>query len=167
MSQMNRHTVRLVAGSLTIGGFFLVSVTGVLMFFGWDRGLTSVVHEWFSWLFIAGSGVHIAVNIRSFMNYFRFPWSRAGIVVFLVILAASFSSWGIRTGHDLRSYVQQALLDAPLSTLAALTQTSTETLQRRLKSHGITATGQQSLRDLSRAANHDESRLLMIVFAHD
>ena len=167
MSQMKRHTLRLAAGSLTIGGFLLVSVTGVLMFFGWDRGLTSVAHEWFSWLFIAGSGVHIAVNIRPFVNYFRVPWSRAGIVAFLMILAASFSSWGIRTGHDLRNSVQKALMDAPLSTLASLTQTSTETLQRRLKAHGITATAQQSLRDLSRAANYDEMRLLMIVFVNE
>ncbi|HOK47365.1 MAG TPA: hypothetical protein PLA43_09225 [Bryobacteraceae bacterium] len=167
MAQMNLHTLRLAAGSLTIGGFFLVSVTGVLMFFGWDLGLTSVAHEWFSWLFVAASCAHIAVNIRPFTNYFRFRWSRASIIAFLVILAASFSSWGIPTPHDLRNSVQQALLDAPLSTLASLTHTSSDTLQRRLKAHGITATAQQSLRDLSRAADYDEIRLLMIVFGHD
>jgi len=167
MLQMNRHTLRLAAGSLTIGGFFVVSVTGVLMFFGLYWGLTSVVHEWFSWLFIAASGAHIAVNSRPFKNYFRFPWSRAGIAAFLVILAASFSSWGIPTGHDLRNSVQQALMEAPLSTLASLTRTSTDALQRRLKAHGITATGQESLRDLSRATNYSEMRLLMIVFGHE
>jgi hypothetical protein len=28
--------------------------TGLLMFFALDRGLVVVIHQWFSWLFLAG-----------------------------------------------------------------------------------------------------------------
>jgi hypothetical protein len=56
-----------------IGAFFLMSATGVLMFFGLDRGLAGEAHEWFSWLFLAGAGAHIAANSRPFMNHLKSP----------------------------------------------------------------------------------------------
>jgi hypothetical protein len=42
------------ATPLTIGAFFLMAITGVLMFFEWNTGLTTVVHQWFSWGIITG-----------------------------------------------------------------------------------------------------------------
>lgn len=38
-------SLRTWATPLTVGAFLLMAATGVLMFFGYDRGLTAVVHE--------------------------------------------------------------------------------------------------------------------------
>ncbi len=140
-SQGQSHTCGPGATPLTIGAFFLMSATGVLMFFGWDRGLTSGVHEWFSWLFLAGAARHIAANIRPFMNHLRSGWGKASITMFIIAMAASFLSWGIETGDPLRRDVERALVDAPLSTLASLTNATPEDLRRRLEARGIIADG--------------------------
>ena len=47
-------TLRGWATTLTIGSFVLMVGTGLLMFFALDRGLVVVIHQWFSWLFLAG-----------------------------------------------------------------------------------------------------------------
>jgi len=43
-------TLRTWATPLTISAFLLMSVTGVLMFFHIEGGLTTVAHQWCSWL---------------------------------------------------------------------------------------------------------------------
>lgn len=151
---------------VTIGAFFLMSATGVLMFFGLDRGLTGEVHEWFSWLFLAGAGAHIAANIRPFMNHLKSRWGKASIVASIVVLVVSFSA-GIGAGGHVRKAVEQALVDAPLSTLASLTHIAPDALVRRLTTSGITANSQQSIRELA-AENHlREMRLLEVVFMNE
>ncbi len=154
------------ATPVTIGAFFLMSATGVLMFFGLDRGLTGEAHEWFSWLFLAGAGAHIAANSRPFLNHLKSRWGKASVATFVVVLVATFSA-GIGAGGHVRKAVEQALVDAPLSTLASLTHIAPEALERKLRAHGITANGQQSVRELA-AENHlREMRLLEVVFMNE
>jgi hypothetical protein len=136
-SSMSRMIpLRTWATPLTIGAFFLMSATGVLMFFEWERGLTAVVHQWFSWLFLAGAGGHIAANVRPFKNHLKSRWGKASVAVFVVVLSA----------------------------LASVTHTAPDALVRRLKAHGFIATSQQSVHDLSGQYGVSEHGLLAIVF---
>ena len=63
------------ATPLTIGAFFPMAATGVLMFFHIDRGLTSGVHEWLSWLFLLGVAGHVMANFRPFTNSLKSRWN--------------------------------------------------------------------------------------------
>ena len=152
---------------LTIGAFILMSVTGVLMFFGWNVGLTTVVHQWFSWFFLIGVGGHITANIRPFQNHLRSSWGRACIAAFTLVLAVSFFSWGLITGPQLERPIEQALVDAPLSALAGVSHVAPDALLSKLKAHGITATGEQSVHDLARQHGVRMNRLLAIIFLPD
>jgi hypothetical protein len=156
--------LRTWATPVTIGAFLLMSATGVLMFFHCDRGLLTDIHQWFSWLFLAGAGAHVAANLRPFKNHLQSRWGRASIAAFIAVLAASLFSWGVMTGPQLLRSVEQALVDAPLATLASLTRTAPDTLVRRLKAHGIVATSQRSVHELSGEHGVSEHRLLAIVF---
>jgi hypothetical protein len=158
------NSLRNWATQLTIGAFFLMSATGVLMFFEWDRGLTTVVHQWFSWLFLAGAGGHIAANLRPFKSHLKSRCGKASVAAFTVVLAASFFSWGLITGPQLVRPIEHALIDAPLSALASVTQTNPDVVMSRLKAHGIDANGQQSIRDLSDKHGMSENCLLGLVF---
>ena len=156
--------VRKWATPLTIGAFFLMAGTGVLMFFEWDGGLTAVVHQWFSWLFLAGAGGHIVANFRPLKSHLKSGWGKASVGTLMVVFAASFISWGIITGPQLEGPIEQSLVDAPLSVLAGVTHTVPDALLLRLKAHGITATSQQSIGEVSRESGESENRLLGIVF---
>ena len=159
--------IRAWATPLTIGSFLLMATTGVLMFFGVRGGLISEVHEWFSWLFLAGAVAHLVVNVRPLTLHLKSRWGRISIAAAVVVLAVAVFPSGVRTGHQVRHAVEQAVVDAPLSTLASLANVSPPDLENRLKAHGVTATLNQSLRDLSDQNGMDEHALLGIVFMKD
>ena len=159
--------LRTWATPLTIGAFFLIAATGVLMFLEWERGLMTVVHQWFSWVFLAGAVGHIAANVRPLKAHLRSYWGRASVAVFLAVLVASFFSWGLITGPQLVRPIEQALVEAPLSALASVTRTDPEALMQRLKAYHIKAHGGQSIRELSGTYGVGEDRLLAIVFVPD
>lgn len=164
---MTRITTRTWATPLTIGSFVLISATGVLMFLEWERGLMTVVHQWFSWLFIIGAGGHIAVNLRPLKNHLKSSWGKASVVVFVSILTLSAFSWGTITGPQIKRPIEQALVDAPLSALASVNRTPPEYVVQRLAARGIAADDRQSIGELALASGVDENRLLAIVFALD
>lgn len=152
------------ATPLTIGTFVLMSATGILMFFDWEPGLTTVAHQWFSWVFLAGAGSHVAANFRPFKTHLRSGWSKTCVAAFTLVLAASLFSWGLMTGPQLKRPIEQALVDAPLSALANVTRTTPDALTSKLRAHGILATGQQSIHDLAREQGVGVNRVLAIVF---
>ena len=161
---MHRLPLRVWATPLTIGSSLLMAGTGVLMFFEWDRGVTVVVHQWFSWLFLTGVTAHVAVNARPFASHLQTRWGKASVATFVMVLAASFVSWGTITGPELERPIEQALVAAPLSALASVIKTDPEVLMRRLRAHGVSATREQSIRDVSVESAVGENRLLAIVY---
>ena len=161
---MPKIPLRTWATPLTIGAFALMAGTGVVMFFEWNPGLTTVVHEWFSWIFLIGACGHIVANFRPLKNHLKSRWGKAGITLFLCVLAASFFSWGKITGPQLKRPIEQALVDAPLWALAGTTHTEPDALVARLKAQGIAASTGQTIGELSRTNGVGENRLLAIVF---
>ncbi|MDR0457631.1 MAG: DUF4405 domain-containing protein [Burkholderiaceae bacterium] len=156
--------LRTWATPLTIGSFILMSVSGVLMFFHWDTGLTAGAHQWCAWLFLLGAGSHVTANFRPFRNHLNSRWGRISIAAFATLLAASVFSWGLVTGSQLERPIVQALVDAPLSSLASVTHAEPDALVQKFKTHGIAATPEQSIRQLSNAHGVGADRLLALVF---
>ncbi|MDQ0325845.1 hypothetical protein J2R99_001694 [Rhodopseudomonas julia] len=159
--------LRTWATPLTIGSFLLMAATGVLMFFEFDRGLTVVVHQWFSWFFVIGAGGHIVANQRPFLNHLKSRWGEVSVAVFAAVLVASLFSWGMITGPQLERPIERALVDASLSSLAAVTGTETPSLLDKLATHGIAAEAEQSIHDLATQSGVDENRLLGLIFLPD
>ncbi len=117
--------------AITIGAFFLMAVTGLLMFFHKAVAFNRPAHEWLSWAFVAGVVGHVVVNWASFKRYFKTLPGIGVIVLFLAILGASFYPWGGggQGGRGPgRSGVDQVVLAAPLPSVAALQGISPEAL---------------------------------------
>lgn len=135
---------------LVIGSFVLLSVTGGLMFFHWDSGLNKVVHEWFSWLFVAGAGLHLALHNASFKKYLAARTGRVVMAGFVVLLGLSFVPLGGAGGSKPPFVVpMQALADAPLPVLAQVAKVELPELQARLRRQGLTLQGtEQSVKAL-------------------
>ncbi len=157
-------TMRAWATPVTIGAFLLMAVTGVLMFFGVRTGLVSEVHEWFSWLFLAGAVAHLAVNYRPLTLHLKSRWGRVSLAAAVALLAVAVLPTGIQTGHGLHKAVEQSVIDAPLSTLAGLAHLAPRDLEARLKAAGISASMQQSARDLAVQSGVDEREVIAIAF---
>ena len=156
---------RFWATPLTISAFVLMSVTGVLMFFEQSSlGLITIVHQWFSWLFLLGVAGHITANIVPLKSHLKTAWGKVSLLLFTLILAGSFYSWGLITGPQLERPIEFALVKAPLSTLALITKTDSDALLQKLQNQGITASADQSIYDLVIQNHIDENKLLGIIF---
>lgn len=135
---------------VVIGSFALLSVTGGLMFFHLDSGLNKLAHEWFSWLFVVGAGLHLALHNASFKKYLATRTSQWVMAGFVALLALSFVSLG-GAGGSKPPFVapMQALASVPLTVVAEVAQTSVSELRVRLERQGISVRGdEQTVRDL-------------------
>ncbi|HTV18133.1 MAG TPA: DUF4405 domain-containing protein [Polyangiaceae bacterium] len=157
-------SLRSWATPLTIGSFLLMGGTGVLMFFELDGGLTAVVHQWFSWLFLAVAASHVVANGRAFGKHLGSRGGRTSVAALGVVLVASYFSWGLVTGPQLKRPIERALVDAPLSSLASVTHTPLPELVHRLAAQGVSASGAESVRELCAESGVDENRVLGAVF---
>lgn len=167
MKTRKRFGLRTWSTPLTIGSFILMAVTGVLMFFDVVPGYVSFAHELCSWLFLVGTGGHIAVNFRPLKKHLRSAWGRASVAIFAVVLVVSMFSFGRITAPQLKWPVFEALVQAPLSALADVTRTDSADLVAKLERHGITATPEQSIASLAERHDMDEFHILGVVFLRE
>ena len=135
---------------ITTGAFLLTAVTGILLFFHAATGLNKAVHEWLSWVFLAGAVLHLTLNFAPFKKYLT--QRRAQILMggFVLLLALSFVPMG-EEEHHAPPFVPpiKALARTPLTTLAQVAGTSPEQLRERLSNEGITVVSyQQSISEL-------------------
>lgn len=141
------------ATPLTMGAFLLIGVTGVAMFFHASTGLGKTLHEWLGWLLIAGVGLHVAANWRAFLQHWKSPVGIGFVGVFTVLVALALIPFGSdaggrRPGGADRTAVA-ALVDAPLSEVAPLTDRSVEDVVKALREAGFSdADPTRSLGDL-------------------
>lgn len=155
------------ATKLIIGAFLLMSVTGVLMFFEQEHGLVVVVHQWSSWILLIGAVGHLTANFRPLKNHLTSRSGAVTLAAFSLMLIASWFTWGRITGSQLKRPIEQALIDAPISSLTRVSQVEPETVAARLNALGIDASSGQSIRQLAGERNQDENRLLGLVFLPD
>jgi hypothetical protein len=53
------------ATPLVLGAVTLSSVTGLLLFFGVENGLSTAAHEWLGWALVGGAVAHAFTNRRA------------------------------------------------------------------------------------------------------
>jgi len=162
--QGRKFGLRTWATPVTIGSSLLMAVSGVLMFFDVVPGYLVFAHEWFSWIFLAGIGGHIAANLKPLAKHLQSNWGRGSVVVFGLLLVASTYSFGLITAPQLKWPISQALIAAPLSALADVTQTAPSTLVEGLAAHGIAASPGDSIEKLAAAHDMDEFHILGLIF---
>ncbi|WP_085582178.1 hypothetical protein [Thalassospira mesophila] len=152
------------ATQLTIGAFLLMAGTGLMLFFEFEDGLTAVVHQWLSWFFLIGAGAHIFVNFKPFKSRLKSRWGVAFTTIFAAVFVLSCFSWGMITGPQLERPIEEALVFAPLSALAAVTKNQPDVIIAKLAGQGIVATPEQSIYDVVKKTGIDENILLGIIF---
>ena len=135
---------------LAMSAFMLMAVTGVLMFFHLDTGLNKAAHEWFSWLFLAGIGMHVFANRAGFKRHFAMGKKAMALLsVSAMVIAASFFSppQAENQRPELPAADEMsAVAHAPVSRIAALTDKPLEQVMRELDEAGLgVASADQSL----------------------
>ena len=152
----------------TVGSFVLMSVTGVLMFYHLNSPLNKLAHQWLSFAFLAGVGVHVFVNWLAFSRYFKSPVAIAVMAVFGVVLVGSFVNLGGAKAEPPTRAIMASLGRTPLSELAPIVHATPDALVARLQARGFPATSvSQSPDDLAGKDKKASAAILGIIFARD
>lgn len=158
------------ATPITVGSFVISAISGVILFFHLNIGLMKPAHEWLSWFMILGVGMHLVINWRAFILYFKKPIPLAVMGIFLLLTVLSFFSLGgggKGEGGNTRQTAMKSmrlLQSAPVTMIAQLSKSTPESLIARLKEKGITVDNAgQTLADIAKSNNKKPRDLLSIV----
>lgn len=148
---------------LTIGSFFIASITGVLMFFELSSGGIRATHEWMSLFFVVVSSLHIYANKHPFIKYF----SSTPLLIILVSVVSGISLYAV-SFNDLYAAEAsfQLLTNIESSTLLPILDLSQEEFLVKLKTIGITATdSEQSLYEIAQLHDIDVHDILDLLIS--
>jgi hypothetical protein len=136
----NVSKMRKWATPVTIGAFILSAVTGIMLLFKVNIGMTKQVHEWLSLILVAGTIFHVMANWRLFTGYFS---SRLGWIIigaFLFITCASMVPLDDRkAGQNNRA--SEVLVRTPLSSVAMTAGHSPDEAMTMLNEKGVKVEG--------------------------
>lgn len=156
--------LRKIATPLTIGGFLLMGVTGILMFFHAGSGLTKTAHEWVGLAFVVIVGLHVAVNMRPFTAHLKRPAGQVATAAFAVLLALSFVPMGQGKGGRPDFALLHTVEEAPIAAVATVLNESPEGLAERLRAAGYdTADLDSSIASLSGGDMHRQMELIKVL----
>lgn len=159
--------MRAWATPITIGVFAIMSVTGMLMFFHLNTGLNKLVHEWAGLVMVAGVILHVVVNWRAFLNYFRNGiLGRSLIGLGLVVLGLSFMpAAGGREGGSPPALAMNAIANAPISAVAPLTGKPVAQVMDDLAKAGITLPNNEaSIGSVTGSDRRQQGKAIAVIF---
>lgn len=142
---MNINQYRNWITPLVIGSFLVTAVTGILMFFHLDINLNKLLHQWLSWVLVAGVLLHIILNLHAFKRYFTLSRVRWMMACFALLLLASFLVPKSTTEKPAYAASVQVLANSPLKLLAIVGQISTEDVYERLHTMGYTPKSEEQI----------------------
>ncbi|WP_415901613.1 DUF4405 domain-containing protein [Neptuniibacter sp. QD29_5] len=148
---------------LTIGSFFIASITGVLIFFELSSGGIRATHEWMSLLFVVACSLHIYANKRPFIKYF----ASTPLLIILVSVLSGISLYAV-SFNDLYAAEAsfQLLTNLESSTLLPIIDISHEEFLVRLKTIGITKLDpEKSLYEIAQLHDMDVHDILELLIS--
>jgi hypothetical protein len=154
---------------LTGGAFFLMAVTGLLLFFELGSvGLVKVAHEWLSLVFVGGALFHLIFHFKAFKNHLKSFPGRVLVFGFVALTLVTLLPLGHSEENDgpSRGNVQAMLAEAPLGVLAQVAKRPLEEVVADLSSAGMAGLDPlQSLAQQVKPGGKSVNELLGIVLA--
>lgn len=147
---------RSIATGSTVATFFIVGITGVLLFFHLDFGGVEFVHEWVGMAMIVACVLHIVVNFASFKKFFR------GKSLFMIIICLLLGAFAIlmmqeNPKQELFEHFKNAKLSKTMEYLGTNEQKFAEFLAQQDKQIDVQT---MSLKDVVKQTNIDTLELI-------
>ncbi|MGB8247638.1 MAG: DUF4405 domain-containing protein [Chlorobium sp.] len=153
------------ATPLAIGSFIILAVTGLLMFFKIEGGYIKPVHEWLSWLMVAGVVLHTVANWKAFLSYFSKIPAVSIISVAVVVTALAVFMPASREGGNPKMKMMKSIESARLETVAELAGKESGEIIATLAGNGISVSDpSMTIRQIAKANQKKEMEVLGLVF---
>lgn len=135
---------------LTAGVFGVMAVTGALLFFHIDVGLSKTAHEWLGWLLLAAVLGHGALNWMSLKRHLTSSRPAQALLLAAGLTLVGSLMAGSGEAPSPPGLLMRAVGQAPLASVAPLTGKPLAEVQADLVALGLPAAdGQQTLQQLT------------------
>ena len=158
---------RNVLSALLMVMFAIVSITGIMMYFKIRVLSSETLHIWLGFAFVVISCLHLLKNWNGFLSYFK-KCSTVLSLLFgcVVILAFVLPPLVIpqEKGVNPKGKIIGAMMNAPLSKVAAFVDLDDEMMIKMLAQKQILASSKQSVLEIAKASGKTNDEILNIVF---
>jgi len=133
--QGSNSIIKTIVTSSTAFLFFVVGITGVLMFFHIFDDYTKVTHEILALVFVLFLISHVIINWNNFRKYLKKQaFTTSGILVFLFTLLLIIIS---KHSGDIQHELVERLLKSPISHSFIVLEKSFDQTKAKIESNGI------------------------------
>ena len=159
---------RNVLSALLTVVFVVVSITGVLMYFKIRMFSIQSLHIWLGFAFALVGCLHLFKNWSGFLSYFK---KRSTFVsaAFALFVTAAFIILPLINPQaksiSPKNQLFSAMLNAPLSKIAAFVDLDEEMMVKKLADNQILASSKQSVSEIAKANEKSNDEVLSIVFS--
>lgn len=144
-----------------------MGISGILMFFHLNVGLSKLVHEWAGWVMVTAVAAHVILNWRAFGIYFNRPLGKGIMATCAVVLAVSLvpvSGGGGGGGGSPVRPVMMAIGQTDVDTVIALSGLPLEEGLERLKTAGIPAEQGMAMPALTSGNREIQTQIIQTLF---
>lgn len=157
-------SLRKWATPLIIASFIVSASTGLMIFFHFEPGLVKPVHEWTSWLLVAGAVLHTVANGKAFAGYLRHARGLGFVVTAVLVSVLSLYPWVEKKENPMRKAMVM-IESAPLTSVSGITGSSSDELVARLEAKGLRVRdANDSIREIAEQNGREPRALVGIVF---
>ena len=142
------------------GSFFIIAVTGILMFFHIEVGFNKVAHEWLGLLMVAAVILHIMLNFKGFQKSFENFSGKVINGIFIILLALSFLSIGEKQDKPFVLPIK-VMAEVDLEHLSQISRIGVDELIERLQAlSSIPINAQSNVDDVAKGDMRKQMELL-------
>ena len=159
---MHNKFLRESATSWTALAFFIVALSGVMMFFHFYDRYVEHLHEWLGLFFIGAVFLHVFYNFKSFKNYFGKKIFLLSAAILLVV-SASFVLSEQEKKESPKKAMLQALLKAPIANSSEILGVSMKQSSARLIERGFIFQESQSAEEIAKVNSTSPYAVIAII----
>jgi hypothetical protein len=155
---------RNISTSSTILLFFVMSITGVMLFTHFLDNYVKEIHELFGLLFIVAVAFHISVNFFSFKEY---PKKKSFMVLSSIIVSiiAIFiiAQSTMQKGDNPKKLLMDAMLEAPIEHSIKVLDKDFNKAIKKLENNGIKVNREDSISKIAKDNNKSPFEIVNII----
>lgn len=157
-----KFKLRDVATSLTTIVFFIVGLSGVMLYFKLFDSQVKELHEILGLAFVVAAVLHVFVNWKAMKNYF----SKKIFISFVIVLAlisGVFISNNLSAGENPKGLVLKSMIEAPINSSLQVLNVDYDKAMNKLKNGNITNVDGNSILAIAKANKTSPFKIIAII----
>lgn len=157
-------TAKNFSSTPTIALFLIISVTGIFLLLHVGSANIKVIHEWLGIVFVVCGILHAIANRNLILQYLSGMKAAAiGLMLISVVTYSVVAAPSDQATNPIKSLIIK-VMQAPLSTIAALYGQEAGSLVEQLQDKGFTIAGADStLEDIARQNNIPAEKIIALI----